>query len=286
MMIAHCRSVLPLLTVLSFFSCSAAFADDFRCEVMSVQGDALLSRGQEAPRKVEEGDLLKPGDALETGPNCRLDVAYDADWQNVTTVESNCSVTIQSVEPTSLELAKGSVFAKLDRLPKDSSFEVRTPTGVAVVRGTEFWTRSGGEGLEVYNYSASPVEVFGLDAQGRRFGKPAFLKRNEKTGILRRGSMPGTVQRMNAVDLQRCRGFASGIQDRVKQVRAKGRSGKIQKIRDMEQRRRSKPAPAAAQKTTLRQRFGPQILDRGRRAKSGTSKPSKSRPSGRSRGKS
>ena len=251
------------MAALGFLAPAAAPAGAFRCEVMNVQGDAILSRGQEAPKKVAEGDLLEPGDSLETGANCRVDVAYDADWQNVTTVESNCTVKIKSVQPTSLELAKGSVFAKLDQLPKDSSFEVQTPSGVAVVRGTEFWTRSGEEGLEVYNYSASPVEVFGMDAQGRRFGTPALLRRNEKTGIFRRGLMPRRAQRMNAADLKRCRGFASGIQDRVKELRAKGRVGKIQKIRDMERR-------------PLKTRQD--LLDRGRGAKpSRPSKPQRNR---------
>ena len=56
-------------------------------------------------------------------------VANDSEWKNVTRLEENSKLKVSSVYPGKLKLSEGAVFARLKVLPKDSAFEVKTPTG-------------------------------------------------------------------------------------------------------------------------------------------------------------
>ena len=142
------------------------FAEDFYCEVMSVEGTVTRTNASEADKPVAEGDLLAVEDVVTVGASSYADIAYDRDWNNVTRVEENSSVRIKSLYPTEVSLEKGGIFAKLKSLPKDSSFDVSTPTAIASVRGTEYRTTFLEGATQVYNVSDSDVYVYGFDPSG------------------------------------------------------------------------------------------------------------------------
>ena len=121
-----------------FFLCNFAFLlavvplnaaeEEFYCEVMDVQGEATVSNSTTSGKPLAEGDLLSVNDIVEVGASSYVDVAYDRDWSNVTRIEENSKIRLRSLFPTTIDLEKGGVFAKLKSLPKDSTFDVQTPT--------------------------------------------------------------------------------------------------------------------------------------------------------------
>lgn len=151
---------LALIVALAFLD--QAYAEEFYCEVMSLQGNAYLTNKDGVHQPVKEGDILKVDDQVEVDNQSYLDLAYDRDWTNVVRVEESSRIRIKSVHPAQISLQRGGLFAKLKSLPKESTFEVQTPTALAAVRGTEFQTLYGENGTEVLNFSNSDVFVYGL----------------------------------------------------------------------------------------------------------------------------
>ena len=131
---------------------------------MSIEGSAALTNASVNGKALAEGDLLSVDDVITVGPSGYVDIAYDRDWSNVTRVEENSSVRIRTLFPTNIELASGGIFAKLKSLPRESSFDVTTPTAIATVRGTEYRTTYLEGQTEVYNVSDSDVYALSLAA--------------------------------------------------------------------------------------------------------------------------
>lgn len=226
-----------------FYISLPVLAEDFYCEVMSVEGSVTLSRAGAAGRELAEGDLLSVDDRVTVGPSGYVDLAYDRDWNNITRVEENSSVRIRALYPTTVELESGGVFAKLKSLPKESSFEVRTPTAIASVRGTEYRTTYLEGETQVYNVSDSDVYVYGLDTTGRAQSEPVIIRRAEKTFIRRRGDAPGLPRRMESHDLQRAAKFQGGIEQRILRNINRGRVGKLPEAGSIERLIRERRRP-------------------------------------------
>ena len=103
---------------------ASAIAEEFQCEVMSLEGTAYLSNAAVTKKPLQEGDIIQVNDVIDVGPGGGIDLAYDKDWKNVTHLEENTKVKIFSIYPALVHMDMGGVLARLKALPKDSSFQV------------------------------------------------------------------------------------------------------------------------------------------------------------------
>lgn len=95
----------------------------------------------------KKGEPLADGDAVATGPGATALVAL-ADGSRIKLKEtSRVVLTLPRAKApaTSILLTLGGVFAKVTKRAAGSEFRVRTPTAVAAVRGTRFFTAYGRE---------------------------------------------------------------------------------------------------------------------------------------------
>ena len=259
------RLLLALGALSLLFTAAPAYAEeDFYCEVMTVEGTVTLSNATTSGKALGEGDLLSVDDVVSVGEGGYTDIAYDKDWNNVTRVEENSSVRIRSLNPTTLALEKGGVFAKLKALPKDSSFDVQTPTAIASVRGTEYRTTFLEGETEVYNVSDSDVYVFGVDNDGeKQTAEPVVIRNSEKTFIQKRGEPPVAPRRMEAHEMQKASQFRQGIEQKVMQNVGRGRVGKLPNVRAIEQRMQERRGPNGSDNQNGPQRMGKPEGQRG-----------------------
>ena len=209
-------------------------AEDFYCEVMALEGTATVSNETTSGKALVEGDLLKEGDTLEVAADSYVDLAYDREWNNITRVEENTKISVLSIYPTVLDLDSGGVYAKLKKLPKESSFDVQTPTAIASVRGTEYRTTVLEGETQIYNASDSDVLVYGLDESGQKQAEPVILKNSQKTQVQKRGMSPVAPRPMETRDFQPVQRAREKIENRIQKNVAQGRMGKIQNIEQME----------------------------------------------------
>ena len=264
--------------------------EELYCEVMTVEGTATLSNAVTSGKALAEGDLLSEEDVVEVGASSYVDLAYDKDWNNVTRIEENSTIRIRSLSPPEVGLESGGLFAKLKSLPKDSSFNVQTPTAIASVRGTEYRTTFLEGETQVYNVSDSDVYVYGVDDSGeKQQAEPVVVRNSQKTFVPRRGEAPRAPQRMEQADIHRAAGFKQGIEQKIKQNIARGRVGKLpnvgevgKRIQERQQNRMERQGPRQGPGGERRE-VRPQGPSGQQQQQQRQDKPSQARPAGRPR---
>jgi hypothetical protein len=156
-----------------------AAADEVACEVLRAEGSAHVVPRDAPKRPVAEGDLLKIGEVLEVGEGAFVDVAFDPDRKNLARFGARSRVTIDARLSTSVWLEYGSVFARLDGLPPESTFEVVTKSATVGVRGSAFDVRHDGTATEARNYRRSTVYVYPNVDGKMRFDREVRLGEHE-----------------------------------------------------------------------------------------------------------
>ncbi len=121
------------------------------------------------------GSVVKPGETVQTGANSTVDFFLD---QNGPGIGLNPESTLRfdqltyeqsalgTVIATRLDLRQGALFGTVKKLAAGSRFEVKTPQGVATVRGTEFYIDAQQGTLYVVTGTVLVHLVLNLDTGG------------------------------------------------------------------------------------------------------------------------
>ena len=218
-----------LIALILFFSCGAVSAE-YTCEVMTLKGRAsIVGKGEAAPRDLRQGDLIKEGDKIKIEEGY-ADLAFDKEWNNVTRLAQNTEVEIRSIYPTGLVMGRGDIFARLEKLPKNSTFEIQTPTCVAAVRGSAYRTIHEDGESRVLNYASSPIEVFGLDSEGKLLDNPVILQGEQKTEVKETGVPPASAEKMTEDEIKEAGQYQTDVKNEIETLEGEGRVGKVQDI--------------------------------------------------------
>ncbi len=210
-------------------------AEEFHCEVLSLKGSASATDVHGKTRELKEGDLIGKNEIVEAAEDSAVDLAFDREWKNVARVEQKSRIRIATIDPAQLDLDRGGVFAKLKALPKGSSFEVKTPTAVATVRGTEYRTTFIEGHTEIFNVSASKVFVYGVRADGSvDRQQPVVLEQSKKTQVTKAGAPPEAPQDLSADEQKMTDILKTEIQIKIQEIQTSGRISNIQSVSDME----------------------------------------------------
>lgn len=136
-----------IFVLFSFFSCkeeSTVVSDNYdednnaECTVIMIQGEVTINSGD----LLAVGDTIQQNDTIRTMKDSLAEIEIGDG--SVIRVEANSELAFNNLfddgetKSTELFLAAGKVFAKPEKLEGDSSFEVKTETVTAGVRGTEF----------------------------------------------------------------------------------------------------------------------------------------------------
>ena len=171
---------LSILCALPAFAADASY-----CEIVRVSGDVQLKRAGQPVSGVQEGMNIQKGDSFIVGKASSADLAFDPEWKNTARLNENTRVLVRLLNPARLQVMSGDLYAKLDRLPKGSTFEVATPTALAVARGTKFRTTYLNGHTTVFNDSeTSVVYIDHFVGNGNRVGEPITLQPGESTTVL------------------------------------------------------------------------------------------------------
>ncbi len=116
--------------------------------VKALAGTATYTDAIGFNHPVQVGTTLKEGDTIKTGADTSVDLFLD---QNGPGIGLNANSTLRfeklsyqdsilgDIIDTRLDLKEGQLVGTVDKLIAGSRYEVKMPTGVAVVRGTEFF---------------------------------------------------------------------------------------------------------------------------------------------------
>ena len=137
------RAVLTFL----FLAASRAFAADLKtpgARLLAASGDVTI-QSKEGGRLGKSGAVLAPGETVSTAAGATAVIELPDGSRLKLRELSRLGVTLPGPKSQVTEafLAFGSAFAKVTKRLAGQQFNVRTPTAVAAVRGTEFFTAYG-----------------------------------------------------------------------------------------------------------------------------------------------
>lgn len=119
------------------------------------------------------GKSLGKGDVIRTGPASHCDLAITKNVGNIQiTPKSTFGITdllvtktaAETVTDSQFDLSRGAIFARVNKLAKASRYEIKTPRGIAGVRGTTLYLTANGdltveEGMAGIAYTGGGVFV-------------------------------------------------------------------------------------------------------------------------------
>ena len=167
------KPALRLLLVLATlaFTAGQASAVPGHAEVKRIVGTATVSKATGgAPATLAEGMVLGTGDTINTGPSSAVDLNLGVNG-DVLRVEPDSTLSLDQLDvtrisppvvSTKLNVTKGGVTANvITKLAAASRYEVRTPNGVAGIRGT-IYNASVGTGMSVLHGTVSWTPMGGV----------------------------------------------------------------------------------------------------------------------------
>lgn len=149
--------------------------------VSAAEGKVLfLKSGSYTWAEISSGQVLAPGDQLKTATGARATVTFDDASRVSLNPGSSFTLGESSPQANSLELKLGSLRAWVSK-SLNRRFQVRTPTAVCSVRGTEF-------GVGVDGSGDTHVQMFGgLLAVSDQSGNEVLIKDRESVDVTRDG---------------------------------------------------------------------------------------------------
>ena len=225
-------ALIAFLAVIFYAGCKS---ESGRIEgtVNFISGDAnIVLKGKKTQARI--GDAVSESTIIETGAMSQIDVLFEG---KLVSIGESTSVEFRKLardaeaksEKYVLFMERGSVFSKLVfRLFKDDEYQVKTPTVVASVRGTEFLVTEGG-GKATVSCSEGTIDVKKADGTG----DVLTLRAGEKADIthgksIRAGRLAGTdvliadSRKRNAGSFSKIRTDDSGIKKPVPASEKKG----------------------------------------------------------------
>ncbi|KAA3614903.1 MAG: hypothetical protein D8M58_10635 [Calditrichaeota bacterium] len=178
------KRILPLLMVILF--AGSLIAADPSAIVIKAKGDITIKNAKTGKSlKAKRGTRLTDGDKITTGKKGRMALKF-IDDNSLVRVRPNSTLTINTKKEKSsvtknIFVEVGSIFSRITK--QKSSFRVTTPTSVASVKGTAFWTLQKFKGGTTYFGEEGVVELTN-DAGS------ALLKAGETGSVTSKNSKP------------------------------------------------------------------------------------------------
>ncbi|MBX7058316.1 MAG: FecR domain-containing protein [Leptospirales bacterium] len=182
------RFPLLILGLLVLSNCAGPKAE---ATVQRVQGDVQLLRGAER-RPLLVDDSLHSGDHVLTGED-GIAILHFANSFAAAELQPNADLEIKATaESKELNLQRGNLWLQVNGGAGRPEFSVRTPTTVAAVRGTRFYTVQIGDMVGICQCQGT-VHFQGGGVQGDHHQDTLSFTRGGKTVTLQLSDLPAGI---------------------------------------------------------------------------------------------
>ncbi len=174
--------------------------------VIKTKGEVTVTKANGKSLKARRGTRLENGDKIKTGSSGRLAVKF-IDDNSLLRIRSNSSCTINTKKEKN-SVAKnifvevGTIFSRITRGP-NTSFRVTTPTSVASVKGTSYWTIQKFKGGTQYFGDEGIIEISNDAGTAlMKAGETGIVSSNNSKPVVRK-TKPGespTLDKEDAAD--------------------------------------------------------------------------------------
>ncbi len=197
------KRILVGFIILAFFATAfstyKAYAEQKRLAVKAEKAVILFMEGT-VKVKAKDTDnwvdaakemTLSAGDSLKTAADSWAEVGFGKDFKNVVRIKEKTLVEFIALAPVKVGLLKGEVRSLVERLARDSTFEIKTPTAVCGARGTGWDTNTDGRKVVVDAYE-DEVYFYPLTEDEGAVVDPVI--KAGKRGILEDPTRPITIK--------------------------------------------------------------------------------------------
>jgi len=163
-----------ITTVIFIFSFSYAYQN--KVEMVSVNGAVkILPKGKAEWINAGIGMVLRQGDKIKTGPGSGCSLFFDKNGNNAVGIDENSEVIVILEKDEKIEIIDASIYMMLTAIPKNSKFEIKTPTAVCGARGTGMGVKGNKENTEAAAYKST---IYVKNAKGEELTVKEGFKRN------------------------------------------------------------------------------------------------------------
>ena len=167
-----------------------ASADEINGVMMIVKGDIKVTSAKEKKTSAGKvGTKVFPGDSITAGPDSRAKIVMSD--KNVINLSPDTKITVEKYENdgktknVELNVSYGKVRASVEQKydGEKSKFNIRTPSAVAGVRGTDFMTgyNAGTKATQIITFTGT-VAV-GAPGPGGSIVNPVFVQPGQMTNV-------------------------------------------------------------------------------------------------------
>ena len=185
-------------------------------EITNVTGTVEICKaGQVEYAPAETGTLLEAGDKIKTRDDSSAEIAFDENEKNTVRLEADSSAAMLLQEEEKIDLLEGRVFSSIEDLPAGSAFQIRTPTAIAGVRGTDWETAIEEEGTVVEALEGQPF-VQGIDKEGKLMKEKVFIMPGYRARVQRFQAPSGIMEEVPQEKIRKWKDLKNEIRGRAK----------------------------------------------------------------------
>lgn len=211
-----------IIIVISFFLLGGIAECKDAATIILVKGDPkIMKQGSASWDACKKNKTVNNGDRIKTLKGESIEISFSDDNKKILKISENSDVYIRKTEsPYSIELVSGEAMALLGKLPKGSTFEIRTPTGVSGARGTG-WGVSANELRAIFKSFENVIYVKGIDANGNEI--PGELEVREGwQSIVDKFQKPGALEKLESGDMDRWNEWKNDLMERLDNLKERG----------------------------------------------------------------
>lgn len=213
-----------LAALFAAFFAAASFAEGMAGEINELKGKVEIKKaGDVAWNEAAAGLPVEQGYRIKTGPRSMCDVELDDG--SLIHIAANSETQVESLDikedehTSSFQLFIGKIIASVQHLKK-TKMQIRTPTSVAAVRGTEFAVEAGEKETEVGVFDGS-VGVRNAELSGEEL--EALVGKDQQTSVAA-GEKPlppgklGEAMKRNREYMKELRARVKALHEKLKRV--------------------------------------------------------------------
>lgn len=186
-----------------------------------VGAPSIIKAGDNEAKPCAVGMEISNGDRINTGSGEDVEISFGKKGLNVVRVEENSDVFIRKkTEPCSIELLNGSAMAYLRALPKNSTFEIRTPAGLSGARGTGWRSVTNGQ-TTIFSAFEHYIYAQGIGQDGSAIGDAISIYSGWKT-LIEKFEKAEKLEKLTQAELARWNDWK---QDLLNRLQGQERSG-------------------------------------------------------------
>lgn len=184
------RRILIFSGLIMFFVISNVYADKGTTSIVDLEGIVLVKKANDKDYSDAEVDMeIEEGDEIVTKEDGKAELVFDDD-DTIVKLSENTQLVIRKINKVAnkreslLELLKGEIINLINKVTGvKNHFEIKTPSAVAAVKGTEFAVNAGDKGSYIGVFDGE-VNVSGIDPTGNKIGDVA-VTRDKEIRVLR-----------------------------------------------------------------------------------------------------